>query len=484
MSRQQFGSGNNSTKVLSFQKSGSTASFDPTITFSSGSRRVSWRLDNGSGIKQVAGNSIIYTGFTGDSNLRTIEMRGSSFENINFFILDDENLYGNLNLSSIPNIGGSIRLENNPLLTGVTHSPSTNNVTNYRVRDCNLIGNLDLTPLSGLGGAFEIYSNPNLTGITHAVSTNTFNLYQANDCNLTGNLNLTPLSGFGGSFFIYSNTNLTSITHSYTTNNINVYWAFNCKLTGNHDVSMFPNLGGYFHVGSNSNLTGITHTTTTRTFSNYTVNGCNLIGNLDLSMLSNLGGIINLTVNTSLTGVTFPASSSQPLIAVEIASCNLIGTLDLTGFGGFGGPSSASTSPSKTSINPNLSNVLFPIGNGYIKNQINNSANAAFGFYSCDFGYIDFKPLSGCTLISGVTEGIPRFELYNNSMTTADVNHILSDFDLISNLNYSGWTSTSGTSSGYIDISLNSAPDGSSGGYNGTGATINLISKGWTIITD
>lgn len=385
-----FFSANNSTKVLSFQKSGSTASFDPSISFSLGSRRVSWRLDNGSAITQIAGNTIIYTGFTGDSNLRTIEMRGSSFKNINYFDINTENLYGNLNLSPIPNIGGN----------------------------------------------------------------------------------------FNASF----NANLTSITHSYSTSNFSSYFVLLCNLIGNHDLTMFPNLGGYFNVGANNNLTGITHTASTKVFTNYIAyNG--LAGNLDLSMLSGLGGRIELVNNPNLTGVDLPIST-QPIQGFEMSSCNITGTLSLSGFSSLGSISSATTYIFQFHSNPNLNNVLFPIGAGYLRNDANNASNSAMGMFSCNLGYVDFKPLSGCTILSGATVGLPRFELFDNVMTTADVNRVLSDFDLISTLNYSGWTATSGTTGGYINISLNSAPDGSSGGFNGTGATVNLMSKGWTVITD
>ena len=128
--------------------------------------------------------------------------------------------------------------------------------------------------------------------------------------------------------------------------------------------------------------------------------------------------------------------------------------------------------------------MVFPLSNGlYFSNVANNIPNAAFGMYACSLGYVDFKPLSGGTLISGGT-GIPRFELFGNAMTTADVNHTLYDLDLISTINYSGWTATSGTTGARLDITANSAPDGSSGGYNGTASTLSLASKGWTIFTD
>jgi hypothetical protein len=89
MNRQQFNSRNNIGKVLTFQKSGVTSSFDPTITFTSGSRRVSWKLYNGTGTTQVAGNNIAYTGFTSDGAIRTVEMRGNSFKNIHMCLFSD-----------------------------------------------------------------------------------------------------------------------------------------------------------------------------------------------------------------------------------------------------------------------------------------------------------------------------------------------------------------------------------------------------------
>ena len=533
MSRQQFSARNNIGKVFTFQKSGSTSSFDPTVNFSSGSRRVSWRINNGSETTQIAGNNITYTGFTSDSNLRNIELRSNSFKNIFELTMNNDNLYGFIDLSEFDEssfAGGTINLSSNAGITGITNpqiSSSATSMSNYNLNNCNLIGNLDMMPISGNISSFLAHTNSNLTSITFSNTTNItgqfaayncnlignfdisminvtnfFNVnsnssltqithnpigsniatYQAANCNLTGLHDMSMISGL--SFcWLWGNSNLTGITHTYSNSNFTQYWVSSCNLIGNHNLSMFPNLGGYFNISANNNLTGITHTASTRTFNNY-IAGPGLVGNLDLSMLSGLGGRIEINSNTNLTGISFPVSSSQPINGLEIKSCNINGTLDLTGFSYLGSASSAITYPFQFQSNLNLSNILFPNGGGYLKNQGNNAINAVMGMYSCNLGYVDFKPLSGCTFISGVTEGIPRFELYNNSMTTADVNHILSDFDLISNLNYSGWTSTSGTSSGYIDISLNSAPDGSSGGYNGTGATINLISKGWTIITD
>ena len=202
-------------------------------------------------------------------------------------------------------------------------------------------------------------------------------------------------------------------------------------------------------------------------------------------MLQNLGGRIGLSSNPLLTGVTLTTASTQSVNMFTISDCDIQGIIDLTPFTGFGSITSGSSSQIKINSNSGITNFIFPESNNlYYINIANNPANSAFSMFNCSLGYVDFKPLSGCTLLSGATVGVPRFELYDNAMTTADVNQVLSDFDLISTLNYSGWTATSGTTGGYINISANSAPDGSSGGYNGTGATVNLVSKGWTVITD
>ena len=295
MSRQQFAARNNIGSVLTFQKSGSTSSFDPDISFSSSSRRVSWKLNNGTNVTQTAGNSITYTGFTSDTGIRTIEMRGNSFSGLNQFILDGDNLYGNLNL-----------------------------------------------PFSGLGGDFRVQSNSGLTGITHVPSLQNFSSYYASDCNLTGTLDLSPLSKLGG-----------------------------------------QNIGITF-------------------------------------------GVVSLDYNL------------------------------------------------------NLTNIIFPNSTQFFKNTDLGVANGAFVLNNCNLGYVDFKPLSGATLVSGATVGIPRIYIRDNNMTTSDVNHILVDFSGNATHNPTGWSN--------IDLDIggtNDAPDLGSGGYNGLAAISFLTGspRNWVITT-
>ena len=82
-------------------------------------------------------------------------------------------------------------------------------------------------------------------------------------------------------------------------------------------------------------------------------------------------------------------------------------------------------------------------------------------------GYVNFWPISG----SSSNNIYIRFE--NNSWDTSIVNHVLYDLDQI------GWTG------GTLFIGgTNDAPDGSTGGYDGSTAKANLLlSKSWVVST-
>ena len=479
MSRQQFTSRNDKGQILTFQKSGSTASFDPSIAFIGGSRRVSWRLYNGANTTQTAGNSITYTGFTSDNGIRTIEMRGNSFKNISLINFNTDNLYGNLDLSQIElSSGSTILLFNNQNLTGITNPNTNSTVSQYLAHTCNLIGNLDLTPLSGFGGGFQVYGNPLLTGITNPSSSEIFNFYYANNCNLTGNLDLTPLSGLGGIFQVQTNPYLTGITNPSSTQNFTQYYAYSCNLTGSLDLTPLSGLGGDFRVQTNPLLTGITNPSSSEIFNIYYANNCNLTGNLDLTPLSGLGGQFIVNLNPNLTGITHSLSNNNFTNGYLAYDCNLTGTLDLSPLTKLGGPTSGSTGNLVLYSNTSLTNIIFPTSTQFFRNSSNTSANSSFSLYGCNLDYIDFTPLSGATMVSGSSQGTSRIELQNNGMSTTDVNHILVDFSGNATYNPTGWSNVNLNISG-----TNGAPDSGSGGYNGIGARNFLTGSpyNWTI---
>ena len=88
MSRAIFSANNKVGQVFSFQTnvtSGST--FDPTVTFLSGSDRVSWDLGNG---KLIAGNSLSYT-FTGDTvTTKTIKLKTNRVSKLNTITINSK----------------------------------------------------------------------------------------------------------------------------------------------------------------------------------------------------------------------------------------------------------------------------------------------------------------------------------------------------------------------------------------------------------
>ena len=247
--------------------------------------------------------------------------------------------------------------------------------------------------------------------------------------NLIGHLNFTGTT-LGGLFGVDNNPEVTGITFSYSNSNINAFTIFNCNVTGTIDLTVFPKLGGNFSTQLNPNLNYILHTATTRNFTSYDTSYCDLIGTHDITMLSNFGG----------------SSSVSP------------------GYFWIGN-------------NSNLTNVKFPNVNTYFRNFLS-SAFPCFDMSFCNFDYVNFKPLSGSTFVSGVTQGLPKITLNDNNMSAGDVNHILDDFKYNATNNPTGWSNI------ILEIGgSNSDPDSSSGGYDGLAALSFLTGSpyNWTI---
>jgi hypothetical protein len=98
--------------------------------------------------------------------------------------------------------------------------------------------------------------------------------------------------------------------------------------------------------------------------------------------------------------------------------------------------------------------------------------------YACtSLGYVDFKPLSGITMDVNSTYGASIY-LNGNGMSTTNINHILYDFSGITSNNLNRWSGVT------LDISGNSSPDASTGGYDGISSINYLtgVTANWTII--
>ena len=409
-------------------------------------------------------------GLVGINLSNNSQLTGVTYPSISSsIVINNCGLSGNHNMSNVT-LNSTFLAYSNPNLTGITHSYSNNNINVYQIQNCDIRGNHNMTMFPKLGTSFRAESNFNLTGITHTASTQNFIFYWAYNCNLTGTHDMSMLSGLGGSFLILNNPLLTKILHTGSTQTFTSYNVTNCNLTGNHDVSMFPNMGGDFRTQVNSNLTGITHTPSTQVFVVYESSNCNLLGNHDLSMFPNLGGVFNLANNFNLTGVTHTAST-QNFTEYSLNVCDITGVHDVSMLTGLGGKFTVY-------LNSNLTSINFPTSTQIFKNNSLSQVGGAFTIYSCtSLGYVDFKPLSGITMDVNSTYGASIY-LDGNGMSTTNINHILYDFSGITSNNLNRWSGVT------LDISGNSAPDVSTGGYDGissinylTGATAN-----WTII--
>ena len=115
---------------------------------------------------------------------------------------------------------------------------------------------------------------------------------------------------------------------------------------------------------------------------------------------------------------------------------------------------------------------------GFVAVQFQVGATCTFDYFevsSCNFDYLGF-PNNSFTRLANMTDvnGCTVI-LTDNALTAAEVNQILVDLDSISSGGYTGRS---------IDIRTNTAPDTTSGGYNGAAAKTSLQSKGFTVNTD
>jgi len=165
------------------------------------------------------------------------------------------------------------------------------------------------------------------------------------------------------------------------------------------------------------------------------------VTNFEVSDSNNLMNITNPTTATVMTNYDLSGSG--------------VTTNDLTGLTGLAGIFDVNTSG-------NLNALILPAST---------QTFSLFDCYNCDLDYFDLTPLTNLTEATSVF-----INLGNNSMTAEEVNHFLVDLDAMS---------TGGFLTRTIKIDgSNAAPDGSSGGYDGTTAKANLISKSFTVTTN
>ena len=285
--------------------------------------------------------------------------------------------------------------------------------------------------------------NSNLTSFTlPTANTATWTNLNLNQTGIVGTFDMSTLPDMPTEFQIWNSSAVTAII-TPSSGACTDWRSEGCNLTGTLDLSSID-ISGKFRSHTNSSLTGVTFGTSTGSTSLFQLFNTS-VSVLDVSMFDLTG---TFQASTALTSVTFnPATQTANNFAFS-NSTSLV-SLDLSPF------------TSITSLNVancfSLNNLTIPASSGTI---------TSFRAPNCDLPYID---LTGLTFSSNTD-----IRLQGNSMTAAEVNCILEDLD----------ATVPATGTGKINISgSNAAPDGSSGGCNGTAAATSLSGKGYTVTT-
>ncbi len=399
----------------------STAGFN--LTFASGNLFMDW--DDGGGlIPFVSGVELlkIYT----TPGTKNIKISGS-LENITAFVADSSKITTVINLKT-------------SLLTAL-------------FLNLNLLsGNLDLS-LAPISGTLALQSNSGLTSITFATSGNALmTIIGLELCDLTAlDFSNVPVSGL---LRVYSNPNLATLLFATSGNSkVTDFQGQSCAYS-TLDFSNVP-IGGSFLAHSNPNLATLIFSTSGNSIvTSFQAHTC-VYATLDLSNVP-IGGLFLIHLNPNLTSIIFATSGNSKMTAGALRSCNF-STLDFSNVpvGGV----------LQLNNNPNLASVTF--------STTGNSVLTSLDAYSCNLNYVDTTNLA-------LNANNCNWQFQNNLMVVADVNHMLVDFySLVSGEGVGG----DFTGRTILIFGTNAAPDGSSGGFNGTQAVIDLTAKGITVTT-
>lgn len=417
-----------------------------TINLTAGPGRIDWGDGSSTSFSTVSTTNFSKT--YGSPGTYTVECYTDAFDSSQFEATN-ENLIS-LNFQNSPNMS-DIDVRTNSALAAIT-LPSSSTVVwvKFLASSCALTS-LNMSTCTKLGGRFEVHLNSGLTSILFPVSTQAFTTLLAYSCNLTGTISIANLLGLAGQVQFNSNPLLTAILWPASTGTLtrlhlsSTGWIGACNLT---TVTVTTD----FEMRSCIALTSLTFKSSDVPTGGWTMNNfltyssTNLTGTLDVSMF-NVGGTFQI-YSCDIDALITNSSNTGALTSCRIDGNNFTGSVDLSDWdirGSF-----------YCSNNSGLTDIVHSANGGSITQYFCNSCNAT---------YYDITML-------GFTSSA-TIEFQNNSMTAAEINHLLVDLDSIL-----------GAGTGTIRLAgTNAAPDGSSGGYDGTTAKANLIIKGWSVTT-
>jgi len=386
--------------------------------------------------------SSIFEGFTGSLSLQELDLQGNA-------ILKSLDLQG-------VTVGNLLRLQNCLSLTEIKNFVSNETFTLLWASNCDLTGILNISGVTKLGGNVDFSGNAKLTQVLNPVSTQVFSSYNVSNCGLDDVLDISTLTGMGGSFNASSNPDLKQIHNPISNVAFSLYSISSCtSFAGILDISGLTKFGGGFNSSSCPLLTDILNPISAQVFNSYYATDCG-ITNLDLSGLTGLAGGFRVHGNP-MTSITFPVTSGI-FTFFRVNDC-LFTSLDLSGL-------------------LNLGNAFWCYNNVGLTTVTNPPSNETFDFYlayNCDLGYVDFSVMPNM-----LSQANTVIQLNDNNMTVSEVNRILFDHATLVTGESGGGDYTGRTVR--VD-GTNAAPDGSSGGFDGTASVTTLQGKSITVTT-
>ncbi len=178
----------------------------------------------------------------------------------------------------------------------------------------------------------------------------------------------------------------------------------------------------------------------------------NIRDTIDMTYLISLGGTVELSVNVDLTKI-IPPTSSGAITSLQLQNSGLVDAQDWSGCNLSG--------QIKMNGNSSLVDFIFPS---------NSNAVSALWYLNTSLGVPNFDDMTG--ILSANSSSL---WCYNIGLSVAEVNETAVKLDAIVSSGPTGRT---------FRIETNSAPDTSSGGYDGVAAITSLEGKGVTCTTD
>jgi len=415
------------------------------------------------------------------------------------FALSNTMVTNALDFSLWSNLNNIFNFQSNDLTVLTMPTSNSNSFTTFNISSNNNLILLDVSGMLNIGPEFKVESNLSLTTLTMPtnVNTNSFTSFRITGNSIcTGTLDLTGLEGINGNINVFNN-DFNQIDFPTTSGNVDKVQVNSNDINVNLDFSgMTYAAGAEFICNTNLNLPSITFPTTGVSIINVTAFSCGLT-TVDFSPMTNLSGKLDIGFNNSLATATFPATANV-FDDVDFNSCAFI-TFDISNLTGLSGFFSIAQNSGLTTLTVPASTGLF----------------TGFEANGCALTTLDLSPLTnlggdvmlssnGMTTLTltANTNTFINLELFSNALPYINLTGFTNMME-INNGNYefqnNAWTAaeinqmlvdadtmTTGGFTGRVwqGDGTNAAPDTTSGGFNGSAAKTNLIGKGFTVITN